>query len=58
MIRHSDVEAKPRPRTIYRCSVCRLELQLNTDTDRLDVVPLTDDDLNDPRRAPNKAASD
>jgi hypothetical protein len=39
-IRHSDVEAKPRPNTLYRCHVCRLELVLAPDADKLTLPPL------------------
>jgi predicted SprT family Zn-dependent metalloprotease len=33
-------EALPRPGVIYRCYVCRLELQLNQQGDKLELVPL------------------
>jgi hypothetical protein len=39
-IRHNDYEARPRERERYRCHVCRLELMLDPDTDRLTVAPL------------------
>jgi predicted Zn finger-like uncharacterized protein len=42
-IRHSDAEAAPRPGVVYRCSVCRLELVVDKETNRLVVVPLADD---------------
>jgi hypothetical protein len=37
-IRHD--EDAPRPRTIYRCHVCRLELILDETTHKLTVAPL------------------
>jgi len=30
----------PRPQTLYRCHVCRLELILDTGTNKLTVAPL------------------
>jgi hypothetical protein len=42
-IRHSDLEEKPRPKTIYRCHVCRLELILDPNTARLIVAPIEPD---------------
>jgi transposase-like protein len=39
-IRHSDVESKPREGARYRCHVCRLELTLNSETNRLTVTPI------------------
>lgn len=39
-IRHSELEQAPRPRTHYRCHICRLELVLDPETNRLKVVPL------------------
>jgi hypothetical protein len=38
-IRHSEVEDKPRLNTAYRCHICRLELVLDPDTQRLTVSP-------------------
>ena len=38
-IRHSEVEERPRPKTVYRCYACRLELVLDEQTDEL-VLPL------------------
>ena len=39
-ITHSEVEDRPRPRVVYRCYVCRLELKLNEETNQLDLLPL------------------
>jgi transposase-like protein len=39
-IRHSELEAKPRSDGQYRCHICRLELMLDTGTDRLTVAPM------------------
>lgn len=39
-ISHGPHEDRPRPGVIYRCYVCRLELQLNQEADRLELVPL------------------
>jgi len=38
-IRHKPFEDIPRVGVDYRCHVCRLELELNANTDRLDVTP-------------------
>jgi hypothetical protein len=38
------LEAHPRSGVIYRCHVCHIELVLNPDSDRLEVVPLRDDE--------------
>ena len=44
-IRHNDIEAKPRFGQRYRCHICRLELILDPDTDKLTVTPIeTQDD--------------
>jgi hypothetical protein len=42
-IRHNDAEPAPRPRVIYRCPVCRLELVVDESTNKLTVAPLSDD---------------
>jgi hypothetical protein len=39
-ISHSEVESRPRPGFVYRCHVCRLELVLDTETEKLTVAPL------------------
>ena len=39
-ILHDEIEMRPRPDTVYRCYVCRLELILNERTNKLDVTPL------------------
>jgi len=38
-INHSPIEAQPRAGVRYRCHICRLELELDTDTNELDVAP-------------------
>jgi hypothetical protein len=44
------VEGSPLPGRVYRCNVCRLELVLNEQTNRLAVAPLTADEL--PKQRP------
>jgi hypothetical protein len=39
VIRHSELEEKPRLGAVYRCAVCRLELVLDPETDKLTVAP-------------------
>jgi len=39
-IRHREDETTPRAGVIYRCAVCRLELTLDGETDKLTVAPL------------------
>jgi hypothetical protein len=39
-VTHNHAEDRPRPNAIYRCYVCRLELQWNEQTKLLDVLPL------------------
>jgi hypothetical protein len=43
-IHHGPLEARPRPQKLYRCHVCRLELVLDSQTERLAVAPFRDDD--------------
>lgn len=43
-IRHRDVEDRPRPGERYRCHICRLDLMVNPETDRLTVAPLPSDE--------------
>ena len=38
-IRHSEMEAIPRPDVIYRCPICRLELVVDTARDVMVVAP-------------------
>lgn len=50
-IQLGPADDRPQPRTVYRCSVCRLELTLDADTGRLDVPPLSgDEDLRKRRK--------
>jgi hypothetical protein len=46
-IRHDG--DRPKPDTIYRCQVCRLELQLDDITKKLTVAPLPDTDQKPPK---------
>jgi len=41
-IRHSETEAMPRPAVIYRCHICRLELVIDDEWQRLRVRPFVD----------------
>jgi hypothetical protein len=52
VIRHSEIEEQPRPNAVYRCVVCRLELQLDPATGLLVVVPLADTTPPDDRDRP------
>jgi hypothetical protein len=45
-------EDKPTPGKIYRCTVCRLELVLDPETDALTVTPLRDTKAQGSGRAP------
>jgi hypothetical protein len=40
-IRHSDAEDRPRPHALYRCHICRLELQLDERTNKLALRPVS-----------------
>jgi ribosomal protein L37AE/L43A len=40
-ITHNEAEGRPRPNVVYRCYVCRLELQLNEQASQLELVPLS-----------------
>ena len=40
-IQHTGFEESPRPGTVYRCHVCRLELTADPKTERLTVTPFT-----------------
>ena len=42
-IRPNEPEAMPRPGVVYRCHVCRLELVVNDETQKLAVPPLPDE---------------
>ncbi len=42
-IRHSEAEVRPRVEARYRCHICRLELVLDPQIDKLAVAPLADD---------------
>lgn len=54
-IRHSDDEAAPRPGVRYRCHVCRLELVLDRETDKLTEAPSRTDRDTPPPKLPSDA---
>ena len=39
-IRHSEFEERPRLGEMYRCHACRLELTLDTHTNKLAPIPV------------------
>ena len=39
-IRHSEFEDRPRLGALYRCPVCRLELELNPESNQLEPRPM------------------
>ena len=43
-IHHAANEDRPRSGSLYRCHICRLELVLDPDTDKLIVTPIRDDE--------------
>jgi hypothetical protein len=49
-IRHSELEIRPRPGVSYRCHICRLELALDTATDKLAPRPMREDEPNEKQR--------
>jgi hypothetical protein len=57
-IRHSDTEDAPRPGIVYRCHVCRLELIVHADTQKLVVPPLPDVAPPEPESARRRARRD
>ena len=48
-IQHSELDPTPRSGARYRCHVCRLELVLDPETNKLTVTPVADDEP-DPRQ--------
>jgi hypothetical protein len=46
-IKHSDAELSPRPKALYRCYACRLELVLDLETNRLTIAPFHADSVDD-----------
>jgi hypothetical protein len=48
-ITHRLNEEAPRPNVIYRCPVCRLELVVDPDQERLIVAPMPGIDTDGPR---------
>lgn len=52
VIRHHAGEETPRPDTIYRCHVCRLELVGSANTKGFTVAPLRSDADDTPPRTP------
>jgi len=53
-IRHSDFEERPRPRQLYRCHICRLDLHFDAQLQKLTVAPLDRDERTWPMHATNK----
>ncbi len=53
-INHNEFEVKPRVGSKYRCHICRLELVLDDDADKLVVAPLTGDEPRRPADGPIK----
>jgi len=49
-IRHLEHEDRPRTDQRYRCHICRLELVLDPQTDRLSVVSTRSDEPNQRQR--------
>jgi hypothetical protein len=41
-IHHGETEASPRAGVIYRCHICRLELILDPQTNKLVLAPVRD----------------
>lgn len=39
-IQHSELDTNPRPQCKYRCHICRLELVVDRETNKLTVAPL------------------
>jgi hypothetical protein len=39
-IQHNPLDARPDPKSEYRCHVCRLDLRFDAPTDRMAVAPL------------------
>ena len=35
----THTHTEPRPRVVYRCHVCRLELRFNEETNQLELLP-------------------
>jgi len=46
-IHHSELEERPQSGHVYRCHICRLDLALESETQKLNVAPFRDD--HDPR---------
>jgi predicted Zn finger-like uncharacterized protein len=49
-IRHADGELAPQPGRVYRCHVCRLELVVDEQNQRLTVAPFPMDNTDKPKR--------
>jgi rubredoxin len=52
-IHHSPIEARPRPGHRYRCHICRLELQIDEQTNKLTVTRFESDRDVPPRGKPS-----
>jgi len=46
-IRHSASETAPNAKTVYRCHVCRLELVVDEDEQKMKVAPFEPDKPSD-----------
>jgi hypothetical protein len=43
-IQHAANEDRPRSGSLYRCHICRLELVVDSDTKKLIVAPMREDE--------------
>jgi hypothetical protein len=54
-IRHSEFEERPKIGETYRCHICRLDLTVDADTQKLTAAPFrADHEHPDPRTKPTK----
>jgi len=53
-VQHNPNEAMPRVGTLYRCPVCRLELDVDPDTHKMRVAPLDRAADHPPAKSPRK----
>ncbi len=49
-IRHSEAEERPRAGAQYRCHICRLDLVLDAQAEKLTVAPMRDDEIEKTRK--------
>jgi hypothetical protein len=50
-INHSDTDHRPRVGASYRCHICRLELSVDPDLEKLIVAPLREDEPDETKRS-------